>query len=102
MSKLTTNYLVDVLPRVLLDVVVVDPFLFLAVEAKDEVPFFFLVVVVVALSTFSLCGNIIWDGVALSTGIMLLSVLQLAAFFCFFFGGPLHTMIGKLNAVINL
>jgi hypothetical protein len=101
---LTTNYLVDVLPGVLLDVVVVvDPFLFLAIEVEVEVPFFFLVVVVVALSTFSLCGNIIWDGVALSTGIMLLSVFQLAAFFCFFFGGPLHTMkVGKLNAVINL
>jgi hypothetical protein len=51
----------------------------LAIEVEDDFLFPFLCV---ALSTASLCGNTICDG---ATGIMLFSVLQLAAcFFCFF------------------
>jgi hypothetical protein len=84
LKNLTSRYLLGVLTVV--EVVAVGPLLFLAIEVEDDFLFPFLCV---ALSTASLCGNTIWDG---ATGIMLFSVLQLAAcFFCFFFGGPLHT-----------
>jgi hypothetical protein len=83
LKKLTSRYLLDVLTVV--EVVVVGLLLFLVIEVEDDFLFPFLCV---ALSTASLCGNTIWDG---ATGIILFSVLQLAAcFFCFFFGGPLH------------
>jgi hypothetical protein len=70
--------------------VVVAPLLFLEPEVDDVFPlvaaFFFLCV---ALTTASLYGNTITDGVATT---MLVSVLLLAAFLSFFFGGPLQYM----------
>jgi hypothetical protein len=80
--------------------VVASPLLFLALDVEDD---FLSPFLCVALSTASLYGNFIWDGVALTTGIMLVSVLQLVAFFCFFFGGPLRIMeVCQLNKLINL
>jgi hypothetical protein len=98
---LTNSYLLDVVVTgVGLDVVLADPLLFLAPDVEDDFLFPFLCV---ALSTASLYGNFIWDGVALTIGIMLVSVLQLADFFCFFFGGPLRIMeVCQLNKLINL
>jgi hypothetical protein len=89
LKNLTSRYLLDVLTVV--EVVVVSPLLFLAIEAEDDFLFPFLCV---ALSTTSLCGNTIWDG---ATGIMLFSVLQLAvASFAFSLEGPcIHSKIGK-------
>jgi hypothetical protein len=82
-KKLTSSCLLDVL--IVVEVVVVVPLLFLALEVEDDFLFPFLCV---ALSTASLCGNTIWDG---ATGMMLFYILELAAcLFCFFFGGPLH------------
>jgi len=71
---------------VLVEVVVVVFFLFLAPD-DDEDDFLFPFLCV-ALATASLCGQTISDaGVAT---IMLLSVVQAAAFFLsYFFGGPL-------------
>jgi len=64
-------------------VVVAAPLLFLAPEEED----FLFIFLCVALTTASLCENTIWDGVATT---ILVSVLQLAAFFSLFFGRPLH------------
>jgi len=61
-------------------VVVAAPLLFLASEEEEEEDFLFLFLCV-ALTTVSLYGNTIWDGVATT---MLVSVLQLAAIFLAF------------------
>jgi uncharacterized membrane protein YgdD (TMEM256/DUF423 family) len=88
-NKWTTSYLLEVQTGVEFDVVVAAPLLFLEPKVDDNfslvAAFFFLLCV--ALFTASLYGKTISDGV---TTTILVSVLQLAAFLSFFFGGPLH------------
>ena len=68
----------------LIEVVVGGPFFLLTLVFVDD---FLFRVVCVALATASLYGKTISD--AGVTAIMLVSVLQAAAFLSFFFGGPL-------------
>ena len=77
-------HLVDLVSAVLVEVVVAGPFFFVTPVFVDD---FLFLVLWVALATASLCGKTIPDAGAATT--MLFSVVQGAAFFTLFFGGPL-------------
>ena len=81
MQNWSKPYLLDWELRLLVDVLVADPLLFLIPNEEDDFLFLFWCV---ALATVSLCGNIMPDAGVATT--RLVSVLQLAAFFCLFFG----------------